>query len=373
MKKLLSGGLAAVIGACIIAPFSVSADTTTKQWSASEWDSLFSVVTGQYLGSDLQYHSCEFRSVGASSLIQENIYPGYQSFVGRTVVYYQAYVDSQSNIPIQAYYNSAALYDSKFIMDFDFSFVDCNYCSIGFMSYCYPDSEYQAFLGTNLTIFEETNTNCWAYENNYIRTTPYTNNYTAPCQIREANHNRFLCTGGLAPISQSPGTIHFKQLDFALVGSNDSSGSFIAIVLPITNVDAQIVLGGDDSGDSTNVSGSLDGSITPDGSSGYDVNVNVNVNIPDYHNDINPSYDSSGMDEMKDMVDSVADAENSLLSSADNDLSSLPGDLEWDDDLVEEAVGNPFETFFNENIIGIMVFWVGSIAFISYILFGKWV
>lgn len=130
--------------------------------------------------------------------------------------------------------------------------------------------------------------------------------------------------------------------------------------------------GGDDGG-----GGSANGSASGTYGDG-DINLDLDISVPDYssrldaiEDAINPSYDSSQLDNMDSDISDYYSAESSLLDAANDGLSSVP-DLEFDSELIEDAY-NPLQSFFGINIVGIMIFWVGAIAFISYVLFGKWV
>lgn len=174
------------------------------------------------------------------------------------------------------------------------------------------------------------------------------------------------------------GTQYFSNL--RSVGSN-SNKWYVMLSAPYINPD--YVFEGNDPppsipDSSTTANGSGSGTITENSSGGYDFSYNIEVEVPDYSaqfNDlesaINPDYDSSNLDRLSSNVDDYQTVEDSLLDLANDGLSSTP-DLEFDDSLIEDAY-NPLDSFFGINIVGIMVFWVGCIAFISYILFGKWV
>lgn len=168
------------------------------------------------------------------------------------------------------------------------------------------------------------------------------------------------------PIDFYLGIAHYSCVSY------DNSGYIqVGITCPAINSDYvfegndQIPGIPDDSGGSGSASGTASGTYG-DGS----ISLDIDVSVPDYSSLINPSYDSSRLDEMGVDISDYHSAESSLLDAANDGLSSVP-DLELDSDLIEDAY-NPLQSFFGINIVGIMVFWVGAIAFISYILFGKW-
>lgn len=232
-----------------------SAEETTRTWIPDQWAQLFPVVQGQYLGSDLQYHDCEFRYYGnaAPITLEDTIASGDVSMLGRNCVNYRAYLPD-SNIPIQAFYDGSALYDAKFIMDFDFTFIDCSYVSMGFFGYIYPTSQMDAYYSAQSLLFDNADSNQWNYD--VSAAIESATNATGGMRGFTWSGNRFNGLGGIATISQAPGNLHFGTLSIAAVGSNTASdGSFFGVVLPVANSDAQIVLGNpdDDDDDGENV------------------------------------------------------------------------------------------------------------------------
>lgn len=380
MKKLLSGGLAAVIGACIIAPFSVSADNVNNRFviNADYWVDYYEDIHGIYLDREGNYQPITFHAYEA----------GTYSGAVTDMWYYnnihynpngKALVNYVSDVTGDQVYNDYQQF--KIILYPNIHFTDCSYFEFGISSLIYPNFQsfctrpYEAvkpfnFFNYNILSINYSEKIYLAGEQGMIY--PFNYNHSTS----DLGYTGFYGFGAY----EYDTDIVIDEIDISAIMNTSGEPLYFSIFLP--TVSENTVLESPyitPNPPTTEMSGAVSGTIVSN-STGFDANFNFNVDTPDYNGKldsiesaINPSYDSSGMDEMKNMVDSVADAENSLLISADNDLSSLPGDLDWDEELVEDAVGNPFETFFNENIIGIMVFWVGSIAFISYILFGKWV
>lgn len=261
---------------------SASADDSIRTWIPDQWAQLFPVVQGYYLGADLQYHDCEFRYYGGAApvTIEDTISSGDVSMLGRTCVNYRAYLPD-SNVPIQAYYNEAALYEAKFIMNFDFTFLDCSYCSIGFFGYIYPNSEFSSYYSSQPLLYSYAESNQW-----YNSASDIISSTNAIGGMRGLgwSGSRYNGLGGISSLSQSPNNLHFGTLSIATVGSNTASdGSFFGVVLPITNQDATIVLGNPDSGgddvdwgDADTV-GEMTGTIEDNGDGSQNINVTVNT------------------------------------------------------------------------------------------------
>lgn len=257
----------------------------SKTWTYSEWESLFSVVSGSYFDGTA-YIPCEFRLIGEwGSPSVEGVATGYPSFLGRTSAMYQAF-HAGSNTPISAYFNSSTLTDAKFILNFDFTVRSCDYLSLGFCGYNYPDSEFSYYHGVRIVAYEEAGTQQWEYSYGNVRTfiAPQPdNNYSeppTPCVFGWA----WQPVRGLGAIDDitldSPQNLHFKSLKIASVGSNSPDGSFFGVFLPITNDDAQIVMGGSDipemnGGDNVTQSGGGGTFEAPSDTRGGDYGVNI--------------------------------------------------------------------------------------------------
>ena len=223
-----------------------------KQWTESEWGALFPTIQGQYLGIDLLYHPCEFRFYGSGSAVVQggqSVPVGYPQIYGRMCTNYRAY-DLETNLPIQANYaNGDAIYETKFIMNFDFTVKKCTHLSIGFFGYTYPYNEINAYAASQLAAYGTgvDSANCWLFDaNKFIDTTPSSVDNSKPVTFGWGIANSGI--GGLNEIeTDSQKSYHFKNLNIAIVGSNNASdGSFFGIILPITNDDAEIEMGDSD-------------------------------------------------------------------------------------------------------------------------------
>ena len=362
LKAAAVVGSAFAFGLSALTPFSASADDLITLQPAIWKGMLGDTLQGQMLKSDLSYQSVTFTY---QDYFEINPYD--QNFdvdflYGNIVLRYSAPVPPgwtgiySVDIPVTFPY----------ITTLDFSvlgWVDlttiANNSIQDFRQYCFGSYSYG---GVQTTVYPQTN--AAGTKGGCFRLGSSNSWRTAGVSCLRFGLYDFSGTVNLLEVSEN-------------YGYTENGQTNIFITLPLVNSDYEDEPYPDPGPDIpayVTVDGEASGSISENSSGGYDINYNYNIQVPDYNGVLNPSLNgdqSSRMSGARDTVDEYHTAEQGLLSEADDGLSSLP-DLEFDESLIEDAE-NPFSEFFGINIVGIMVFWVGAIAFISYVLFGKWV
>lgn len=384
LKSVLAGVIAGLIGCAAIAPFThVSAYDLPTGTTHISSDTLVAwlgdSLSAQYVGTDLEYHATTARRINANESIVSSDMDGYTSnlYNGRTMAWYLVDIPSADAFTAYAYAPIVTI-------DFNLHLQNITYCDFGFAYYVSNKYQNVSYATCQPYCFLDYN-----YQGQYNKL------YNPPAAGIYSGHLGTFGTalspqygthygGGIVQLSGSASDLYLGTLSACCLG-NFNGGLVVGISLLDIILNEDYVLassapppqGGDSGeGDTPSVpsNGTINGQISENSSGGYDVNYNIEISMPDYTPYINPDWDSAQkerVDGARENVDQYHTAEEGLLSEADNGLSSIP-DMEFDESLIEDAE-NPFSEFFGINIVGIMIFWVGAIAFISYILFGKWV
>lgn len=374
-KSIICGTIAGVVAAFALTPFlytsaydlptgTVHVDSATiKGWIGD-------TVSAQYLGSDGEYHATTASYLGIQYISGANMQGlTANNYNGRSVLWYgvpypsdamTAYSFSPVAIITPNIHLSNVTYcDFGFAFHLSNKFLNVSYNSV--LPYCYVDYYYGS-AGT-LYAAEGATGNLVGHLGSY--SIVGSNYYGGNMLVLEGSATDFY----LSSISGACGGTYNGQLVFG-----------IAVCDMILNSDyileenAPPPGGGGGDTPSFSGTGSMHGTATENSDGGYDINYEINIEMPDYTPYINPDWNEAQADRVNSAranVDEYQTLEDDLLLEVDDNLSSLP-DMEFDDTLIEDGY-NPFSEFFGINIVGIMVFWVGAIAFISYILFGKWV
>lgn len=383
-KAIVIGCLAGLIGCAAIAPFQhVSAYDLPTGTTHISSDTLVAwlgdTLPAQYVGIDLEYHATTARRINANESIVSCDMDGYTSnlYNGRTMAWYLVDIPSADAFTAYAYAPIVTI-------DFNLHFQNVTYCDFGFANFVSNKYQNVSYATCQPYCFLDYN-----YQGQYNKL------YNPPAAGTYAGHLGTFGTalspqygthygGGIVQLSGSASDLYLGTVSACCLG-NFNGGLVVGISLLDIILNDDYVLassspppqGGDSGGgDTPSVpsNGTINGQISENSSGGYDVNYNIEISMPDYTPYINPDWDAAQkerVDGARENVDQYYTAEEGLLSEADDGLSSLP-DLEFDETLIEDAE-NPFSEFFGINILGIMIMWVCGIAFISYILFGKWV
>lgn len=399
MKRILTVCAAGLIAGCSVTPFLMTGlhasayelpAGTVEISSSSMLAYLGGTISGQYLKSDLTYGSCDFTYLTSTLIVDGQGISG--DLVGRTVLIYQS--SFYSNLEDL---NSTWALSYSGILDSYLNFSNVSYFDSGFIV--------DVGNSSNMTIQDFTigtlrQTNYFDYNAGNTYDVSYIEENTSSGGAALANvqystfSNRYFSSFHLQLDSSdigSSGIVNIGSLTF----SNERGGSVatnrlqIGIVCPIINSD--YVWEGSNppnppsQGDSVGVTGELTGDVT--GTVGtdpvnMDINVDVNIDVPDYNSKLddinsalNPSYDSSAVDDMQLAGSDYLSAEDSLMSDVDLDsnvgaLDSAQDDYIFDDGLIDDS--EDFSPLWDINLIGIMIFWVISISTISFVIFGKW-
>ena len=375
LKSILTGCLAGLIGCASIAPFQyVSAydlpTGTVHVDSATIQSWIGNTVAAQYLGADGEYHATTATYAGVQYIyganmsgLASNDYNG-RSVLWYTVPYPNDSMTAYSFSPVCILQPEIHLSNVTYV-DFGFAF----HLSNKFLNVSYntalPYTYMEYYYGTSGTLY--------AAEGATGDLVGHLGSY----QIIGSNYYG----GNMKKLEGSANDFYLSNISGACGGTFNGGLLFgIGVCDLILNSDyvleenAPPPSGGGGDTPTFSGTGSINGTVSENSSGGYDVNYDINIDMPDYTPYINPDWDSAQeerVDGARENVDQYHTAEEGILSEADDALSSLP-DMEFDETLIEDAE-NPFSEFFGINIVGIMIMWVCVIAFISYILFGKWV
>lgn len=375
LKAAVVVGSALAFSLSALTPFFASADSEIITLSGFQTAQMLGVsIEAYYLGTDMQYHRRDLSLVDTSRTFVSSNLPSdhpLKELEGHAVCFY-----SVVN-PDDLYDNSGVVTDTSqsplWLVSWNVQLENVTHFVGGCSSIHY--SRYFDYPLSSLRMY------------NYFTGGEYSSSVhpvDAGTTAGVANSASFTYLSGVGSIvgdSYDGTAITYYIGDSAFSAVNPHyAGNYTYFYFIAPSINSDYVLSGsspppDPPSDPVyTASGTASGIISENSSGGYDVDYNISIDMPDYSGLINPELDidqSSRMGDARDTVDEYHNAEEVMLSEADDGLSSLP-DLEFDETLIEDAE-NPFSEFFGINLVGIMVFWVGAIAFISYVLFGKWV
>lgn len=367
LKAVAVVGSAFAFGLSALTPFSASADALLVNMNPAVWhDLLGDNFDAQFLLTDLSYSNQTFTYQRSFTIAPYDMDFDVDFLQGVTVLAYR------SSVP--------GMWSGIYTVDIPFSIPNASYMDFSFL----PWTNLGDIRGNSASDFRQYAFGLYDMNGSTVTVQPQINAAgTHGASLRLGAEQS--ASGGFSSAGTSCTRVYYNdtgsQLDYLELSVNygytESGYTWLWITCPVINSDWEDPVYPNPDPDLpayVNVDGEASGSISENSSGGYDINYNYNIQVPDYNGVLNPSLNgdqSSRMGIARDTVDEYHTAEEGLLSEADDALSSLP-DMEFDETLIEDAE-NPFSEFFGINIVGIMVFWVGAIAFISYILFGKWV
>lgn len=378
IRRLLSAGFAVGIAAASLCSFPVAADTPYTRISYAQMvQYIGNTVDGYYLSNTGTLKPITFNLSGYDSYYITSVDMSNTTSPNATTLAPNSYVVLYSCSRPADIYTGSESYLPVYIVDWNLHFSNVEY--IGFETLTYVNNVYFTLD--------------WSYLSNYNSLIAGSSSASLiPLAMSASSNNagRTHVSGNWNNDDRFSGTWAFYEgnpTDY-YIGSCQYSNvyqgysyDYVCISCPVINQGFHFVdrseppapVDPPSPGDSSySGSGSGSGSIGSESSDGSrDFDFNFDFSIPDYSGAINPSYDSSVLDTMDSDISGYHADESALIDAANSGLDSLP-DLEFDSSLIDDAE-NPLQSFFGINIIGIMIFWVGAIAFISYILFGKWV
>lgn len=381
LRRLAVVTAAASFTVCSLAPLTIYADNVEYRYqiNASSFVDFYDHIPADYLGTDGEFHDTYFEL--------------YEPLTGVTSAGFCYYPSGEAyntgSFPMVWYYCTDYIYNDgtnnalwevpKIIVHLNLHLSSCSFVRFGWCGYSEGMS---GFYGLPYAAVEHYN-----YIDYFINTTAgsgtinlgATDSLSYPCKLYNNSGS-----GGVQSIAYtSDADFYITDITYSC-STRDSTGRvWLGLYLPFVSENTVLEERGlPENPEGTPVTTDLTGVITGDlvsNTTGYNANFDININAPDYNSKldaiqsaINPNYDSSSIDDMHAAIQTGVSEENEVLEQASTVLTSLPDNLQFDPTVTSGAI-NPLNSFFNENIIGIMVFWVGTIAFISYILFGKWV
>lgn len=381
LKRFAVVTAAALFTLSSLVPLTIYADNpaTRYQIYAQEFTDYYDHIPASYLGFDGEYHSTYF-----------DLYAPLANTTSSGMCYYpsgERY--NTASMPMVWYYCTDEIYNvtqnnalwevPKIIVHLNMHLSSCSYVTFGWSGYSEVMS---GFYGLPYAAVEPYNYIDFFIdrpENSGTINLGATDSFSYPCKLYNNSGS-----GGIQTIaSTNDDDIYITDITYSC-STRDSTGRvWLGLYLPYVSENTVLEERGlppepSDDPAFTDLTGVITGDLVSN-TTGYSANFDININAPDYNSKldaiqsaINPAYDSSSIDDMHAAIQTGVSEENELLGEASTALTSLPDSMEFDESLTSDAI-NPLNSFFNENIIGIMVFWVGTIAFLSYILFGKWV
>lgn len=370
LSKLAAVLASGVVAVSAVAPFTASAidpaDTIT--FTAQQWQSMIgNSISGYYLSTDGTFKPITLQYQAPTSVAYTDI-EGLSTtdYVGATVIWYGGYYPSD--------WNGTETYYPLWSFDLNLHFGNVTYFR-GFTGNVLSDfltqrynvvpvstlkNYYDINLGQNVSdIVQLTGRRTDSTLGGLVH---MQNGYTLSALYWEEEYS-------------NPTDLYIGTANYAVV---DASGSYcwIGFVCPTINSGYVYYGHSEPPTPPTNpeyppsvLTGEVSGVVTTDASGQTGINLDVNLEIP--QETLN-SHQNDTRGEMSGAMSEYHQIEDSLLSGAVSDinLDSLPLE-EYDPEEFEDA--EPIFSFWNINLIAVMISWVGIISFISYILFGKWV
>lgn len=381
MKKLFQAVCAfsaVVVAASVVTPFSVLAidPSQTVQLTADQFAAMLGdTITGQYLGTDNQYHAITGTRYSNPPAISSCDISGYSTseLVSRPQVWYA--------FPYPADYMTAAqdVMFPNLLVDMDLHFLNVTYCDWGIGSQ-FVDNYVLNTAAYNYYVTPIGQIKPWFFSNvgdslSDIFELPDRASLSGYCPTVNYSNGCWGSMNAHKIENASASDLYLGQASVACVGAEPYTSKFyITINCPVLNVGYQFAghasppSGGGDGGVSGSATGGVTGTITTD-ITGQNVDLDIHIDYTEpglnaeqqeQHNEL-----SNAMNEYHNLEDSLLDAAVSGV-----DIDSMP-DMEYDPEDFEDA--EPIFSFWNVNVIAVMLSWVGIIGFLSYILFGKWV